>query len=56
MSVNNISPTSFQRLGVKSLLSNQFMLSFFKKVCDEISYRMWSTKKAKNALKFFKKF
>ncbi len=60
MSVNNISPIPFQRLGVKSLLSNQYMLSFFKKFCDEISYRMWSTKKARNArygkIDFFRVF
>ena len=49
MTVNKISLSSIQRMGVKSLLSNQYMLLFFKKFCDEITSRMWATKKAKNA-------
>ena len=49
MTVNKISPISVQRFGIKSLLSNQYMLSFFKKFCNEISSRMWATKKARNA-------
>jgi len=49
MQLNEISPISVQRLGVKSLLSNEYMLSFFKKFCDAIVSRMWKFKRAKNA-------
>ncbi len=49
MLLNEISPISVQRLGVKSLLSNEYMLSFFKKFCDAIISRMWKFKRAKNA-------
>ena len=49
MSVNKISPISLQKVGVKSLLSNQYMLAFFKKFCDTIVSRMWKFKRAKNA-------
>ena len=49
MSVNQIFPNSFLNLGIKSLLSNQYMLSFFKKFCDAITSRMWIFKRAKNA-------
>jgi len=49
MRINKISPDSFKRMGVKSLLSNQYMLAFFKKFCDAIISRMWKFKRAKNA-------
>ena len=48
MSLNIISPISIKRLGVKSLLSNEYMLSFFKKFCDAIISRMWKFKRARN--------
>ncbi|MEE9376631.1 MAG: transposase, partial [Candidatus Lokiarchaeia archaeon] len=47
--INKISPSSFERTGVKSLLSNQYMLAFFKKFCDAIVSRTWKFKRAKNA-------
>jgi len=48
MRINKISPISIKRLGVKSLLSNEYMLSFFKKFCDAIISRMWRFKRARN--------
>ncbi len=48
MRINKISPISIKRMGVKSLLSNEYMLSFFKKFCDAIKSRMWMFKRAKN--------
>lgn len=39
----------FERTGVKSLLSNQYMLAFFNKFCDAIVSRTWKFKRAKNA-------
>jgi len=48
MRLNKISPISIKRLGVKSLLSNEYMLSFFKKFCDAIISRMWQFKRARN--------
>ena len=49
MTLQEIFPNSALNLGIKSLLSNQYMLSFFKKFCDEIRSRMWRLKKARNA-------
>lgn len=49
MALNNIFPNSIKNFGIKSLLSNQYMLAFFKKFCDEINNRMWRLKKARNA-------
>ncbi|MEE9377136.1 MAG: transposase [Candidatus Lokiarchaeia archaeon] len=49
MTVQNIFPNSALNSGIKPLLSNQYMLSFFKKFCDEIRSRMWRLKKARNA-------
>ncbi len=49
MRINEISPIFIKRLGVKSLLSNEYMLSFFKKFCDAVLSRMWKFRKAKNA-------
>ncbi len=36
-------------LGTKSLLSNHYMFTFFKKFCDTIVSRTWKFKRAKNA-------
>lgn len=49
MQVQNIAPNSFLNLGLKSLLSNDNILSFYKKFCDEIISRMWKFKRAKNS-------
>jgi len=49
MLLQEIFPKSVLNSGIKPLLSNQYMLSFFKKFCDEIRSRMWRLKKAKNA-------
>ena len=49
MRVQKISPISVEKVGVKSLLSDEYMLAFFKKFCDEIKSQMWGWKKAKNA-------
>jgi len=49
MRINKISPALFDKLGVKSLLSDEYMLSFFKKFCDAIISRMWKFKRAKNS-------
>ena len=35
--------------GFKPLLSDEYMLSFFKKFCNAITTRMWRFKKAKNS-------
>lgn len=49
MTVQNIFPNSILNLGIKSLLSNQYMLAFFKKFSDAIVSHMWKFKRAKNA-------
>ncbi len=49
MLTNKIFPSSIQRLGIKSLLSDDYMLSFFKKFCDAIISRMWQFKRARNS-------
>lgn len=49
MLLQEIFPNSVLNSGINPLLSNQYMLSFFKKFCDEIRSRMWRLKKAKNA-------
>ena len=49
MLINKIFPNSILNSGIKSLLSNQYMLSFFKKFCNAITSRMWNFKRAKNA-------
>jgi len=49
MLVQEIFPNSVLNSGIKPLLSNHNMLSFFKKFCDEIKSRMWRLKKARNA-------
>ncbi len=48
MTVQKISPYLMLDLGVKSLLSNHYMLSFFKKFCDAVTSRTWKYKKPKN--------
>ena len=48
MRVNKLYPNPLYGLGIKSLLSNQYMLSFFKKFCDAITSRLWKYKKPKN--------
>lgn len=45
----NIFPNSVRNSGIKSLLSNHNMLSFFKKFCDEVTSRTWRFKKGKNS-------
>ena len=42
-------PNSLLNLGIKSLLSNDNILAFFKKFCDAITSRMWKFKRAKNS-------
>ena len=49
MLTGNIFPYSVRNSGIKSLLSNHNMLSFFKKFCDAIISRKWHFKKAKNS-------
>jgi len=49
MTVQNIFPNSVLNSGIKSLLSNQYMLAFFKKFCNAIVSRMWKFKRGKNA-------
>jgi hypothetical protein len=48
MQLNKISPISVKKIGVKSLLSDEYMLAFFKKFCDAIISRKWNFKKARN--------
>ncbi len=49
MRLQEIFPTSIQKLGIKSLLSNDNILSFYKKFCDVVISRTWRVKRAKNA-------
>ena len=49
MLAGDIFPHSFRNSGIKSLLSNHNMLSFFKKFCEEVTSRTWRFKKAKNS-------
>jgi hypothetical protein len=48
MPLYNISPYSVKTSGVTSLLSNYYMLAFFKKFCNAIVSRTWRFKRAKN--------
>jgi len=48
MRLQNIASNSILNLGIKSLLSNEYMLAFFKKFCDAITSRIWKFKKPKN--------
>ena len=49
MPASNIYPYSIKIFGIKSLLSNHYMLAFFKKFCDAIVSRTWKLKRARNA-------
>jgi hypothetical protein len=48
MPASKIFPKSFLNLGIKSLLSNDNMLAFFKKFCDAVTSRIWKFKKPRN--------
>lgn len=48
MRVNKISLTSVEKVGVESLLSEEYMGAFFKKFCDAVTSRIWKYKKPKN--------
>jgi len=45
---SNVYNISDGKSGLNSLLSNEYMLSFFKKFCDAITSRIWKYKKPKN--------
>ena len=49
MPIQKIFPNSIQNFGIKSLLSNDNSISFFKKFCTAIISRMWKFKRAKNS-------
>ena len=49
MPPSNIFPHSVRNLGIESLLSNNNILSFFKKFCDAIKSRIWRFKKRRNS-------
>ena len=49
MTVNKLFPLPRYGQGIQSLLSNNNMLSFFKKFCNAVISRMWKFKRAKNA-------
>ncbi len=49
MLASDIYPYLVKISGVKSLLSNHYMLAFFKKFCDAVVSRTWKFKRAKNA-------
>lgn len=49
MHIYNISPYSVKTSGNESLLSNHYMLAFFKKFCNIIISQTWRFKRAKNA-------
>jgi len=49
MPPSNVFPNFNNELGIKSLLSNDNILAFFKKFCNEISSRTWKFKRAKNS-------
>ena len=49
MQPSNIVNIPNKIFGFKSLLSNEYMLSFFKNFCDAIISRMWRFKRAKNS-------
>lgn len=48
MILNKIFLNPFLDIGIKSLLSNDNMLTFFKKFCDAITSRIWKYKKPRN--------
>lgn len=49
MLLNKLNPSSLLSLGIKSLLSNDSIISFFKKFCDAVITRTWRFKKARNS-------
>ncbi|MBN1801714.1 MAG: hypothetical protein JW891_09430 [Candidatus Lokiarchaeota archaeon] len=49
MPASNVFLRSGGNFGVESLLSNQYMLAFFKKFCESVSNHTWRSKRAKNA-------
>ena len=49
MTCNNIFPISILRSGIKPLLSNDHILSFYKKFSSALISRMWKFKRAKNS-------
>jgi len=49
MPLYKLSPLSDLEAELKPLISNEYMLAFFKKFCDAIQSRMWRLRKAKNA-------
>ena len=49
MPVQIILPSPLRGLGIKSLLSNDSILAFFKNFCNEIKSSLWRTKRAKNS-------
>ena len=49
MTVQQISPFSIQKIGAKSLLSNDDMLTFYKKFCDAIKSHTWRFGKGRNS-------
>jgi hypothetical protein len=49
MTVNKLNSLPSYDKGIQSLLSNNNMLSFFKKFCDAVTSRMWKFKRARNA-------
>ncbi len=49
MPIHNINSNSDLSLGIKSLLSDEYILSFYKKFCNAIVSRMWRFKRAKNS-------
>ena len=49
MPIQKIFPHSVLNLGITSLLSDEYMLAFYKKFCDAIKSRMWRFKRGKNS-------
>jgi len=49
MPASNVFPKLFLTLGIKSLLSNDSILSFFKKFCDAVTSRTWRFRRARNS-------
>jgi len=48
MPPSNIFSNSVKTSGIKSLLSNHYMLAFFKKFCEAVTSRIWKYKKPRN--------
>jgi len=48
MPIQEIFPNPFLNVGIKPLLSNDNMLTFFKKFCDAITSRIWKYKKPRD--------